>query len=593
MTFDLAVTLAVLAGAVAMFISDRVPLGLAAVAAMTALMVTGVLDVREGLGGFADPAVITIAAMFMLSEGVRRTGALDLIGRLFVVLSRHGKYLALFAMMAVVGVVSAFVNNTAAVAIFIPVVMSVAAEMRLSPSKMLMPISIASMLGGTCTLIGTSTNILVSSLGRDHGLEPIGMFELAPVGIVFFVSGFAFMALVGVRLIPARRDPGRRRAANYGVNEYLCDLVFNENSKHLGETVDTSGLLADSDLELIAFFRGQRMLPQRGQGAALQAGDVLRVRGGVDELDRLLESGEVTLRASDRWSNDHFKHGEAVLVEAVVAPDSALDGLRIRQVNFPRRFGAVPVAIQHHGRLRHKDLGHIRLDGGDCLLLAMEEDRIEQVEQDRSFVLASQVAVKRYRRRKMPVAIAILAGVVAATAIGLAPIVVSAVVGVLLMAVTGCLRAEELFPAVNWEVILLLAGVIPLGVAMEKTGVAGMLASGVTAALGSLGPVAVLSGFLLLTMLLTEVMSNQAAAVLLVPVVMSAAAALGADPRPFVVAVALGASLSFLTPVGYQTNTLVYGPGQYKFTDYARVGVWLNLIFWVLGSVLIPLVWPL
>ena len=592
MSFDAWMVFGLLAAAVGLFVSERVPLGLAALLIAGLLMASGILTPAEGLSGFSSPATITITAMFVLSEGLRRTGALDLVGRFFIHLGKVHQRKALMLMMLTVGVISAFINNTAAIAIFIPVVLKVAEEMRVSPSKLLMPISFTSMFGGACTLIGTSTNILVSSIAESHGLQGFAMFELTPLGLVFFGVGFIFLMGIGVRLIPRRRDI-REQTGTYDLHRYLTDVVMDAGGDLVGKSLKDSELYRKLDLDVLQVIRDGKRVPGNAEEIVLKAGDVLRVRGGVEEIKKLFLREDLKITTSEQWLQPDLEQTETGLMEAVIAPDSSLERKRIDRVDFKLRFNAVPLAIQRGGRIRHEDLGATRLHAGDCLLLAVDADQTERLQQNRSFVLATQVPMPHYRREKMPIALLVMGGVVAATTLNLAPVVVNAVLGVVVLVLAGCLTNEEAYRAVNWEVVLLLAGVIPLGLAMDKTGAAQVLAEQVTATLGTWGPHAVLSGFLLLTMLLTEIMNNQASAALLAPMVIQVATDMGVDPRPFLMAVTYGASLSFMTPVGYQTNTLVYGPGQYRFTDFTRVGIWLNLLFWTLGSWLIPVLWPL
>lgn len=592
MTVDAWMVFGVLAFAVGLFITERVPLGLAALMVAGVLMAAGILTPAEGLSGFSSPATITITAMFVLSEGLRRTGALDLVGRFFIHVGKQHQRQALIVMMLTVGVISAFVNNTAAIAIFIPVVLKVAAEMNVSPSKLLMPISFTSMFGGACTLIGTSTNILVSSIAESHGLAGFAMFELTPLGLIFFAAGFVFLIGIGIRLIPRRRRIHEKNG-HYNLHRYLTDVVMGAGGDLVGKPLRDSELYRKLDLDVLQVIRDGKRLPGNAEEIVLNAGDVLRVRGGVEEIKKLFLREDLDVTTSEQWLQPELDQKEIGLMEAVIAPDSSLERKQIGQVDFKQRFNAVPLAIQRGGRVRNEDLNSIRLHAGDCLLLAIDADQTGRLQQNRSFVLATQVPMLHYRRGKMPIALLVMTAVVAATTLNLAPVVVNAVLGVAVLVLTGCLTNEESYRAVNWEVVLLLAGVIPLGLAMDKTGAAQVLAAQVIDTLGAWGPRAVLSGFLLLTMLLTEIMNNQASAALLAPMVIQVAGDLGVDPRPFLMAVTYGASLSFMTPVGYQTNTLVYGPGQYRFTDYTRVGVWLNLLFWIIGSWMIPVLWSL
>ena len=590
MSIDALIVFALLGVAVVLFVSDRVPFDVAALTILATLLLTGIVTPKEGLSGFSNTATVTIGAMFVLSEALRRTGALNRLSDLFSEYGRGNFWITLSLMMGGIGVVSAFINNTAAVAIFIPVVIRVASELGVSASKLLMPLSFASMFGGVCTLLGTSTNILVSSLAQEHGAEPFGMFEFAPLGVIFLVVGFAYIYTVGIPLIPARRE-GDDLTSDYNMQAYLTDVVLDERSASVGDTLDESHLTDDLDLDVLQILRSTDAPIRRNMDAALEAGNVLRIRGSIEEIERLVEREDVSLRPAREWYDVDLEGGPDTLVEAVAAPDSSLERERISDVDFQDRFGAVPLAIRRHDELRQEDLGDVRLEGGDAVLLDIRQERTHEVEDDPSFVLATEVDVPQYRRRRIPVAIAILAGVVLTAAVNLLPIVVSALTGCILMVLTGCITTEEAYQAINWKVILLLAGVIPLGTAMENSGAADILSEVLLGTLQPLGPTAVLSGFFLASTLLTNVISNQATAALLTPIAIQAAGTLGVSTRPFLMAITYAASLSFMTPVGYQTNTMIYGPGQYKFTDFTKVGTPLNVILWILGTILIPLIW--
>lgn len=591
MPLDMLIVFSLAAAAIVLFVLERLPVGLVSVMVATTLMLAGVLTTSEGLSGFSNSATITIAAMFALSEGVRRTGALERAGSLVTRTGGGGTRGALFAMMVIVGGVSALINNTAAIAIFIPVVMSVAATMDVSPSRFLMPVSFASMLGGACTLIGTSTNILVSEIAVEHGLAGIGMFELTPVGLAFLLTGFVFLLTIGRKLVPGRRSS--ERMSGFDLKQYITNVVVEEVSPLVGKPLGEDDEFRAGHIEIVDVMRDGREVSGRIPQVVPRAGDVLRIHGDARKVDRVVKRRGLRLSAGEQWRDAELEQGEHVLVEAVVGPDSPLVRRKIRVVDFGEEYGAVLLAIRQRGALHRDDIGEVRLRSGDCLLLAVDDAKIGNLERDHAMLPISRVSQQQSRHDKMPIALAVIAGVVAATALGPTPIVVNALVGVIIMVLTDCLKAEEGVNSVHWDVILLLAGMIPLGLAMEKTGAASLLAEGIADWLGAWGPQAVLSGLLLLTMLLTSILNNQASAVLLAPVVIEMAHALSVDPRAFLITVAYGASLSFITPVGYQTNTMIYGPGQYRFGDFFRVGIGLNLLLWIVGTLLIPLAWPL
>jgi di/tricarboxylate transporter len=588
---DILIVFGLLVVALVLFAWERVSYDVTAIIIMSTLLVTGILTPEEGLAGFSNAATVTIAAMFVLSAALRQTGALNQVGDFFRQLGEErSSWVALIIMMVSVGIISAFINNTAAIAIFIPIVLKVAADLGESPSKLLMPISFASMFGGVCTLIGTSTNILVSSIATDRGLEPFSMFEFAPLGIIFFVAGFAYLLLTGIRLIPERRT-GEQLTSSFQMNAFLTDVVVEPNFAYVGQPLRKTPLTDDLDLDVLQVFSKDGDETRGRENAVIEAEDVLRVRGGIEEISKLLRREDLSLRTAREWYDADLERGTQAVVEAVIAPDSSLEGEAIGEVDFMERFGAIVLAIRHRGEVQQEDLAQRRLSGGDSVLLSMEQERISDVEHDPSFVVISEVGLPEERRGKMPLALTVLAGVVATAALGLVPIVVSAVVGCVILVLARCLTPEEAYEAINWKVIFLLAGVIPLGTAMDKSGAADLISTFVLDVLGTLGPAAVLSGFFFLSMMLTNLISNQATAALLAPIAIQAADALGVEAKPFLLAVTYAASLSFMTPIGYQTNTLIYGPGQYKFTDFTKVGTPLNLLFWLLATLLIPVIW--
>ncbi len=590
MTLEIAFVLAVLAGAVILFATEKLPIDLVALMVMSALLVSGVVSPAEGIAGFSNPATVTVGAMFILSAGLSKTGALNFAGAGLVRLGRHSFWLALAAMMLFVGAVSAFVNNTAAVAVFMPVMLALARDIDVSPSKLLMPLSFASMFGGVCTLLGTSTNILVSSVAEQHGQPPFGMFEFAPLGLTFFGVGVVYMLTAGVRLIPARRG-GDDLAESFGMGEYLTDIVLLPESASVGRTIEESPLVRQLNVAVLEVARGGERVGVPPPDMKLEAGDVLRVRTDVRRIRELQSRVGVRLKPGIKWREEDLESESAALVEAVVALNSPLETKTLEETNFRAAFGGTVLAIRHRGQLLHENISTTPLLAGDALLVEVRRERLDQLKQSQAFLIVSEVGLPEFRRRKMLPALVIILGVVVAAAAGLLPVVVAGIVGSLLLILTRCLTIDEAYRAVEWRIIFLLAGVLTLGVAMEKSGAARLMSDAMISVVGGWGPVAVVSGLFLLTTLLTNVMSNNATAALLTPIAIVTAESLALSPRPFLMAVTFAASLSFMTPVGYQTNTLIYGPGQYRFTDFLRVGTPLNLLFWLLGTLLIPLIW--
>lgn len=591
MTVEMVVVLALAVIAIILFATERLPVDLVALLIMGILLGSGILSVEEGLSGFSNTATITVGAMFVLSAGLFRTGAVSSLGLLFTYLSKHSYLLLLLTLMVISGVVSAFINNTATVAILMPVILSITGDTKLSASKLLMPLSFASIFGGVCTLIGTSTNILVNSIAVGHNLPAFSMFEFSALGIVFLVVGTLYMVLVGNRLIPHRRTHSDL-TRDFDMGDYLTDIVLLPSARSVGKRLAEAPLVQDMDIDVIGITRKSVTVVIPPPDYILQANDVLRVRCDVQKIRKLQDVKGVALKAGMKWRDQDLESEQAVLVEAVITPNSSLVGKSLKQLDFRATFGATALAIRRHGALLRGKLGRISLKAGDALLIEVKRDHLAQLKQHRAFVIASELPMPKLRKSRILASLFIIVGVVLTAALNIFPIVVSALIGCALLVLSKCISLEEAYQAIEWNIIFLLAGVITLGIALEKTGAAQVISNLMVSTIGAWGPVAMISAFYLLTNLTTEMMSNNATAALFAPIAIVTAETMGVDSRPFLIAVTFAASASFMTPVGYQTNTLIYGPGKYRFTDFLRVGAPLNLIFWLLSSFLIPRIWP-
>lgn len=591
MTFEIAFVFILVLATVLFFVTEKLPVDLVALMVMATLLVSGMISLEEGISGFSNTATVTVAAMFVISAGLFKTGALKVVSFSLERIAQHSFWVALMAMMLVVGVISAFVNNTATVAIFMPIVFGVARAANVSPSKLLMPLSFASIFGGSCTLIGTSTNILVNSIAEREGFGSFGMFEFLPMGLIIFFVGFLYMILIGVPMIPDK-DITEDLTDKFGMGDYLTEIILLQKAKSVGKTLRDSPLVQDLDIDILEVFRDGRRLTMPSQEVILQEYDVLRVRANVDKIREIQEREGIIIKSGLKWRDKDFESEHVVLVEAVIAPHSMLDGKSLEDIGFRDRFGASPLAIRHSGAVRHEKLETTVLRGGDALLLEVKRDHLVQLKKHPAFVFISEVAQPVFRKRKVIPALAVVSGVVITSTLGIFPIAVSAIVGAIVLVLSGCLTLEEAYEAIDWKVIFLLAGLLTLGIALEKSGAAALAAKALVTHIGPWGPLAMLSAFFFITSVLTEVMSNNASAALLAPIAIVAAESQGWSVRPFLMAVMFGASLSFMTPVGYQTNTLIYGPGQYRFSDFLRVGTPLNIIFWLLCTWFIPKLWP-
>ena len=587
---DLLLVGGITGGAIVLFASGRLRIDLVALCVLAVLGLTGLVTPEEAISGFANEATVTVLAMLILAGGLTRTGATAALGRLIGRVVGASQWQVLLGLTVSGAVLSAFVNNTAVVAVLLPLAVKLGQDRGIPPSQLLIPLSFACMAGGTVTLIGTSTNLLVSALATRQDQPAISMFELSPVGLIFAGVTVAYLLVAGRWLLPGR--VARQYTERYRLRDYLTELVVGLNSNLVGRRLSEVDLEKDYGVEVLGVIRdGARI--GRARDVEIAPGDVLLVRGTVQPLLEVKELPGLSLKPEVMLGDEDLTSEDVVLAEAVLSPTSRLRGRTPRSVFFRQRFNLTILAIQRQGRSLATRLADTPLHVGDTLLLQGRRSHLEELAQDSGFIVLGEVDAPPPRRRRMWVAVAVMAAVVGLAGVGLVPIVLASVTGVAGMVLLGCLTMEEAYESVEWSVIFLLAGVIPLGIAMERTGAARLVAETTLAGVGWLGPVAVLSAFYLLTSLLTELMSNNATAILLTPIAIAIAAQLDVDPRPFVMAVAFAASASFMTPLGYQTNALVYGPGGYRYADYLRVGAPLNLVLWGLATLLLPVFWPL
>lgn len=601
MSIEIVLVLLITAGAVWLFVKGTFRADLVALMVLGALIVTGLMPnltdwIRpdkwitpgEGISGFSNPATITVAAMFVLSAGLQKTGAVLFAARALKQLVRYPLAL-LLVMMVTVGVVSAFINNTAAVAVFMPLLLAACAGGKMSPSKVLIPLSYASQFGGVCTLIGTSTNLLVSSISERAGHGAFSMFEFTPLGVILLGAGTLYLVAFSRWLLPDRRGP--QLTENYQLGDYIAELRVLPDSRLVGQTVLASEFGRKQDVTVLEILRQEQALfaPMH---EPVRMGDVLLVRGGARELMDAKASWKLEIEPEFKLKDKALEAQDFQLAEVLVAPSSNLIDHTLAGVDFRRRYNAVVLAIQARQQTVRTRLNQVRLRFGDALLLLSPKEELARLRADPDFLVLEQVDEPALRRDRIPIALGIIGAVVALASFNVMPILVSAIVGCIALVVSRCLTLDEAYAAIDWKVILMLAGVLPLGLAMEKSGAAQLLAQSALGLVGSLGPLAVLAVLYLLTAALTEFVSNNATAVLLAPIAISTADKLGVDPKPFLMAVCFAASTSFATPVGYQTNTMVFHPGGYRYADFARIGIPLNIIFWLLAVTFIPRFWP-
>jgi di/tricarboxylate transporter len=577
--------------AVILFATEKLSVDLVAITVMSTLLLIGIITPKEAIAGFSNQATVTVAAMFVISAALFKTGAVNYLGKITSDVFKKNYWFGLFLVMVSVGFFSAFINNTPVVAIFIPILLGVAKDIKASTAKLLMPMSFASMFGGVCTLLGSSTNILVSSIAVDLKQPAFSMFEFAPLGLIMFAIGTVYMLTIGIRLIPDRRGEGDL-INEFRLREYITEIVLLKGSQSVGKAIKDAPLVRDNDVTIIEIQREDDSTAVPRPDFVLKEGDILRVRCDLEKLKKIQENEEILFKPQYKWQDSDFETDEMKLVEVVIAPNTEFVGRSLQQLSFRERFGATVLALRHRGRLLIEKISDTKLGAGDALLLEVRTRRYNQLRKNPSFVVISEIAQPRYRKSKLIPALLIVMGVILTATLNIMPIVASAVVGAVLLILMGTLTMEEAYEAIEWRIIFLLAGILTLGVALEKTGGAKLIAESVFSNVEMwFGLVALVSVFYLMTSVLTEVMSNNATGALLAPIAIVTANQLGVSPRPFLVAVMFAASASFMTPVGYQTNTLIYGPGQYKFSDFLRVGTPLNIIFWLTATFLIPVFW--
>jgi len=578
---------AIVTGAVALFVSEKLRYDVVGLLVLVTLLALGILTPAEGLSGFSNEATIVVAAMLALNAGVVSTGGLDPLIR---VLSRiRSPWLLTLAIMLTVCILGAFVKNTALVATFLPVTLRVCARSKTSPARVLIPMSYAAQMGGVCTLLGTSSNLLTNSLAQQHHLPAFGVFDFTKLGAILAVVGIAYMMLIGRWLLPRHIDMPFTESFELG--KYVTELRVIAGSPLIGESVGAAKLGEKHGVYVLELLRGEQhqWAPREQQ---VQEGDVLLTRGDWERLEEFRRQLKLEIVPAADHVEEVPSDNRRFVVEAVVAPGTRLVGQTVEEIDLRWNYSASLLAVQRRSQVVRDQLKNTRLDVGDILLLMLDETALRHLRRESGLVILSERGDKHESRRKAPLAIAILITVVALAGFGYLPIVTSALLGCAEMALTGCFSFENVYETMDWKIIVVLGAILPVGIALDHTGLAQYLVDGGMRLVGDHGPLAVLLMVYLLTALLTEMMGHNPSVVLMVPIAISVARVLHVSEVPFVITVAFAAATSFATPVGYPTNTMVYSAGGYRFTDFIRVGVPLILIFCTLSMLLIPRFWP-
>ena len=579
------VAIGILTGMFALFVRETYPVEVTALGGAAMMLILGILPVREATAVLSNPAPWTIMMMFLVMGGLVRTGAVESVVRMA---ERHvgGRpKTTVVVLFGVIAVASGFMNNTPLVAVMIPVVMQIAVKLRTAPSKLLIPLSYMTVLGGMITLIGTSTNLLVDGVAADAGLEHFGIFEIAPLGIVLMIVGGIFLALTAEKLLPVRQSMGvllsdRRKM------KYFTEVAIPEDSPLIGQAVLEIDLFKRDGVRLIDVLRGDASLRRDLAPVVLEAGDRVVLRTEMTELLGL--QGRKDLHLVDKLSSTRTE-----TVEVLISPGCRMEGRRLGELRLRRRYGVYVLAAHRRNQNIGRQLDDLVVRVGDTLLLEGAVEDIQRLAADMDLVDISRPSIKPFRRAKAPIAVAALAGIVILSALDVAPILPLGLLAVAVILITRCVDAEEAFSFVDGRLLAMIFAMLAVGEGLDQSGAVALMVEAVAPLLAGMSPFVLVLCVYFLGLALTEFLSNNAVAVIYTPIVIELGLSLGVDPRPLVVAVMFSASVAFATPVGYQTNMMVYGPGGYRFSDFMRVGVPLNILTGLVASALIPMIWPL
>ena len=595
MNIDIIIVLSILVLGFILFLLEYFTIDVTALIILSCFFGLGYLTPNEAVSGFSNPAVITIGLLFILSSAIQKTGLLEYLVVTINRLLQSSKGLGMAVYYFTVSIASSLINNTAIVAIFMPVTIRLAHRYQISPSKMLIPLSYAAILGGTLTLVGTSTNLLVNSIYMSYeGVEPLGMFEFFKYGIIILIIGTIYLLIVAPKLIPSRTVTSSL-TKSYHLGGYLTEMRIKKESPLVGKSCLDRSINHNYDVTVLDIIRDQKHIVNNIRRTILKEGDILFVRGTLENFIRMKEVEGITLLTDEKLTQAELEQEDNELVECLLTDDSDLVGKSLMSTNFRQVFGAFILAIRREGDIIRKKIAHMQLHAFDTLLVYGPTKKISTLSDRGDFIVLGKVEARLQKDRFWWVSIYVVLISIFFASIGYVPILKGAFISVVILLCLKIITAQESYQSIHWQVIILIAALIPIGIVLQSTGTADWIGNNISRFIYlfsiSWQPYVLLATIYFITMILTEISSNVATAIIMVPIAIAVSGQIGLESRPFVFAVAFAASASFITPIGYQTNLMVYGPGGYKFSDYIRVGLPLSLLLFLTAVIILPNIW--